>query len=250
MNIFALDESPTLSAIWQHDRHVTKMTVESAQLLSWVCRLDSRYCDLLPKQYVAELYRESHKNNPLTLWAGACDANFAWLAVHGLALVAEKHRRFPLNGMHKSYPLLTGFGAVAAKLAGVERVWTRDADRNLIIDPAIVKLYESHTPFYQAMKEFPHCMVPGDPVQAYRNFYLDSKIFQDHVKWTNCESLPPFIMQEWQYPSTHAAIKFRLDQLVAAHAEGVRVAAMPRDPHPDLLKPTNPRAFTRFGSAR
>ena len=38
------------------------------------------------------------------------------------------------------------------------------------------------TPVPQAMKEFPQCMVEGDTVQAYRNFYVVAK--RRFATWT------------------------------------------------------------------
>lgn len=244
MNIFAIHDDPILAARDQHDRHVNKMTVESAQLLSAACHETPRFFALIEPHHKPLLYKMSHKNNPLTNWTKASDANFVWLAIHAAALVAEKHRRFPTNGMHSSYPLIVALGVAAAKLVGVDRFWTRDDSRTLVIDPAIVAFAANHTPFYQAM---PDQYKRPDSISAYRSFYTAEKIFQDHVKWTNCESLPAFLVQYAESASDGDPYAPRIFNLMSAHRDGLVAARMPRDPHPDLLKPTNPSAIKRFG---
>jgi hypothetical protein len=79
MNIFRPLPSPTDSARALADRHVVKMALESAQLLSTVA---------------GGPYKPTHANHPCTLWAGTSRANAAWLLAHGLALCDEYTRRF------------------------------------------------------------------------------------------------------------------------------------------------------------
>jgi hypothetical protein len=43
------------------------------------------------------------------------------------------------------------------------------------------------TAFPQAMKHYPECMVEGDSVQAYRNYYHVAKSF---AKWTKGRQAP------------------------------------------------------------
>ena len=251
MNIFALSDNPIDAARWQHDRHVNKMTVESAQLLSMACLEDSFYMNLMADHHKPLLYAACHENNPLTNWTKRSPNNFTWLVIHASALVAEKHRRWPNNGMHKTYPLIAGFQAAVCRMLGVDRFYTRNESRELIVDPAIVEYATLHTPFYQAM---PDEYKDSDAITAYRDFYLGEKIFQDHVKWTNCDSLTPFLADyegtinpDWS-AQKQGKTAHRLIDLLHAHEAGLVAARMPRDPHPDLLKPVNPKAIKRFGT--
>lgn len=79
MNIFRPHPSPLDSARALADRHVVKMALESAQLLSTI---------------TGGPYRPTHAAHPCTLWAGASRANAAWLLAHGRALCDEYTHRF------------------------------------------------------------------------------------------------------------------------------------------------------------
>lgn len=91
MNIFYLHSDPKLCAEWAVDRHVTKMLVESAQILSTAHRiLDGiEYIDNSGKRKMKRwklsdsresiLYTATHANHPSAVWARSCNANYAWL---------------------------------------------------------------------------------------------------------------------------------------------------------------------------
>lgn len=79
MNIFRPSASPADSAAALADRHVVKMALESAQILSTL---------------TGGPYKPTHTNHPCTLWAGASRVNAAWLLEHGVALCDEYARRF------------------------------------------------------------------------------------------------------------------------------------------------------------
>jgi len=79
VNIFRPHPSPLLSARALADRHVVKMALETAQILSTVA---------------GGPYKPTHARHPCTLWAGESRANGEWLAAHGLALCDEYARRF------------------------------------------------------------------------------------------------------------------------------------------------------------
>ena len=84
MNIFALSNRAEEAARWHCDRHVVKMPLESAQILSTVVRGlggEARY-------------KPTHKNHPCTLWAGECSGNYEWLVQLGLALCDEYFFRY------------------------------------------------------------------------------------------------------------------------------------------------------------
>ena len=85
MNLFATDPDPVASARALADRHVVKMTLETAQILSTVLRA----------QGIADpaLYRPTHIHHPCTVWASS-PSGLAWTLAHGLALATEYARRF------------------------------------------------------------------------------------------------------------------------------------------------------------
>ena len=90
MNIFYLDRNPKIAAQMHCDKHVVKMILESAQMLSSAHRfLDSDlYADKVG------LYKMAHKNHPSTIWARTCDENYEWLWKHMEALMYEYTHRY------------------------------------------------------------------------------------------------------------------------------------------------------------
>ena len=91
MNIFILDTSPILAAQYQCDKHVVKMILESAQIMSTI---------------MGGPYKPTHQNHPCVLWAKASEANYSWLAVHALALCAEYTHRY--DKRHKCQDVIEG----------------------------------------------------------------------------------------------------------------------------------------------
>lgn len=90
MNIFYLDENPVAAAKCLVDKHVVRMVLETAQILSTV---SARYGVEAP-------YRATHKNHPAVLWAGNTKANWEWTVLHGTAIACEYMARFGKD--HKS----------------------------------------------------------------------------------------------------------------------------------------------------
>lgn len=86
MNIFVLDENPRLAAQYHCDKHVVKMVLETAQILSTVSGLGP--------------YKATHHKHPCVLWTGTNQANFNWLVELGLELSAEYTHRY--DKTHKS----------------------------------------------------------------------------------------------------------------------------------------------------
>jgi len=79
MNIFILDTNPVLAAQMQCDKHVVKMVLESAQILSTIN---------------GGPYKPTHKNHPCVLWVSASPANYQWLSRHAIALCVEYTVRY------------------------------------------------------------------------------------------------------------------------------------------------------------
>lgn len=162
MNIFVVDSDPKIAATMLCDRHVSKMILESAQMLTAVA---DRYGYPI-------LYKVSHKNHPCTLWAGDRYANWRWLIDHALEMEQEKIRR-------------TGTGHISAEVIR----WYADNSYGPPKDNLPM------TPFAQAMPDQYRNSL--DPVKAYRTYYLEEKqFFKDgkRPKWTNTQ--PP---DWWKY---------------------------------------------------
>ena len=177
MNIFILDESPKEAARLQCDKHIVKMILESAQMLSTAHRMLDGTLEYRPsvsgkrlvRYYVHpdeifenNLYKAVHFDHPCTEWTMESVDNYIWHYEHFLALGDEYNYRYGKH--HKSMGLrsmlfrppqniLTGFGK---------------------------------TPFRLAMKDYPECIALGDPVQAYQAFY-QTKQERFKMKWTGRE---------------------------------------------------------------
>ena len=90
MNIFYLDKNPKLCAQYHVDRHVVKMILETAQLLStahWLTGGEGPY-------------RATHKNHPSAIWARSNKSNYNWLCKLGLELCEEYTYRY--GKIHKT----------------------------------------------------------------------------------------------------------------------------------------------------
>lgn len=149
MNIFVLDRSPSMAAQCIDDVRLSKMCIESGQMMRAALGrhgLNEELCyefGILTKSGTP--WRITHKNHPCTLWAGDSRANFVWLALHAIEQCKEFNRRFGKD--HACY------GPINA----MARQW-RDTRFP----------QEALTPFAQAMPdEYKH----EDAVQAYRDYY-------------------------------------------------------------------------------
>lgn len=166
MNIFVLDSDPVLAAQYQCDKHVVKMIVESAQMLSTAHRLLDGKMKLIERFNAktgktrrakiwqienspldADLYAVAHPGHPSTIWTMESLTNYLWHYQHFCALCDEYTYRY--GKKH----------ATDTKL----RFVLDEAPANIPEGPA--------TPFKLAMKSNPECMNPADPVESYRKFY-------------------------------------------------------------------------------
>ena len=97
MNIFHLDSNPAIAARMQCDKHVVKMVLESAQMLSTVHHLTG-------SELSDKLYKCTHKAHPCTLWVKESKTNYEWLFKHLVALLNEYTFRYAK--IHKTSRLL------------------------------------------------------------------------------------------------------------------------------------------------
>lgn len=163
MNIFYLDKDPTLAALYHCDKHVVKMILESAQLLSTAHRVldgvEGRKVSpagrnlkawVLPEPLDSQLYVASHVNHPSAIWTRSSHLAYEWLYSLMVALGHEYSLRY--NKIH-----LTN-----SKLNDI-----------LCNSPKNIPLGSDFTEPTQAMPDY--CKIPGDAVTAYRNYYNNEK---------------------------------------------------------------------------
>lgn len=91
MNIFYLDRCPREAARLQCDRHVVKMILETAQLLSTAHHeLDGS----------SPAYKPTHKNHPSAVWVRSSVPAYQWAVDHLEALGSEYSHRY--GKVHKT----------------------------------------------------------------------------------------------------------------------------------------------------
>lgn len=93
MNVFYLDEDPAVCAQFHCDRHVIKMILESAQLLS------AAHHVLGTDQ--TNLYKLTHRYHPSTQWVMQCSGNYEY--VYNLFVELLKEWRFRYHNSNNSY---------------------------------------------------------------------------------------------------------------------------------------------------
>ena len=173
MNLFVLDNCPIEAAQLQCDKHVVKMIVESAQMLSTVhrmldgvqTRVPSKSGKTMSKAWTLPdsrndvLYRAVHMHHPCTVWTGETNNNYNWHYAHFVALCDEYTYRY--GKVHATDKLL--------------REALKSPPRNIPTGPL--------TKQPLAMKANPECMNYNDIVGSYRKFYQTK---QDRFKmaWT------------------------------------------------------------------
>lgn len=152
MNIFFVDNDPIIAAQSLVDKHVVKMILESAQLMSTVQRLNGNNND--------KLYKLTHKNHPCTKWLNESIENYNWLYQHYIALCNEYTYRY--NKVHKSESLKYILKEAPKQIKNIA-----------FTDPPFVMPDN-----YVIDKNF---------ILSYRNYYNEHK--QNLFKWT--KRIPP-----------------------------------------------------------
>ena len=148
MNIFKLDTTPLLCAQTHCDKHVSKMILESAQML----------CTSLWTNGQSAPYKPVHAKHPCTLWAGESLDNWVWLKELAIHLNEEFCWRYGRTTCHKSIDVI-----------------------NELCPPLIrSKGLQQHP---QCMPD--EYKVSNDPISAYRKYYMGEK--SSFAKWTKRE---------------------------------------------------------------
>ncbi|MDD3207045.1 MAG: hypothetical protein GX816_00475 [Erysipelotrichia bacterium] len=160
MNIFYLDPNPTIAARYHVDKHVVKMILESAQILSTVHHINAS-----DKRILDNIYRPTHYHHPSTIWASQNKNNYRWLFLLFAALLDEYTFRF--GKTHKSSTLID---------------FLKEPPESLSDDP-----FFPPTP---AMED--EYLINGDSLLSYRNYYLRAKNHLFH--WTK-RSRPEWLIK-------------------------------------------------------
>ena len=183
MNIFILDNDPVIAAQEQCDKHVVKMIVESAQMLSTVHRMLDGTMERRPSKSGAmlqywklnderenTLYKACHFNHPSTVWTRECGLNYDWHYKHFIGLCDEYTYRY--GKVHSTDTKLR----VALKTK-----------------PQNIPHQNLMTPFKLAMSARPECILKC-PVESYRRFY-ETKQERFKMVWTK-RSKPKWFNQQ------------------------------------------------------
>jgi|TARA_R110000796_G_scaffold130266_1_gene245883 hypothetical protein len=169
MNIFYLHHDPKINAQYHVDKHIVKMCIEYAQLLSTAHRLldGNIYTDKTKnnrniKRWNLEdhreclLYKASHINHPSNIWARQSTENYKYLFLMYISCLQEyTHRYGKIHGSQKLEFILS-------------------TPPNNIKSLGI-------TPIPQCMPEY--CKIANDSISAYRKYYISEK--NTFAYWTN-----------------------------------------------------------------
>ena len=136
MNIFFLHKHSVIAAQMQCNKHVVKMVLETAQMLSTAARAKGHDAG----------QKSAYPKHPMTLWVSQNTDNFRWAWLHGMSLAKEYTNRY--DKIHKSQEILEQLENYAT------------GDEAHITEPPQCMPDEYKTKNY---------------VEAYRNYYVGDK---------------------------------------------------------------------------
>lgn len=164
MNIFYLDTDPKTCAKMHNDKHVVKMILEYAQLLSTAHRINdgemyigkTENTGRNVKRWKLEdplmekvLYKATHVNHPSTVWTRESKYNYSYIYFLFCALCDEYTHRY--GKVHMTDTKL----------------------RSALGKPP--KNFPKCTPTTMPQCMPDYCKVEGDSIQAYKNYYINEK---------------------------------------------------------------------------
>lgn len=162
MNIFILDENIKLCAQYHCNKHVVKMILETAQLLSTAHRvldghnavgMKANQYEFADAQWQTKhnLYKATHINHPCAVWVRQCAENYNFAATLLTELCVEYTHRY----------------------GRVHKVQSSGLFATLSCVPDNIPCNMAMTPFPQAMPD--QYKVLGNAVDAYRAYYIGEK---------------------------------------------------------------------------
>lgn len=162
MNIFYLHNDPRTCAQMHNDKHVVKMIIEYAQLMSTAHRvLDGvqytgitlngrkiKRWKMSDEKYEAGLMKASHINHPSGIWLRQSKQNYIWLNTMWNYLLQEYTHRY--GKVHS-----------CEKYKSVLDHWPVNIPEGYFTEPtpAMPDIYK----------------IPGDSIQSYKNYYIFAK---------------------------------------------------------------------------
>jgi|TARA_B110000211_G_scaffold202573_1_gene234840 hypothetical protein len=162
MNIFFLHKDPQWAANALCDKHVPKMLLESAQMLSTAVRRHKTEFENYDK-----IYKSAYPNHPMTKWVGDTRNNFRWALENAVFISQEYYKRF--KKIHKSSEVINNIYD-AKYMEDIPMMWVRPS---------------YHLPKYTGITTPPQCMPDeykdDDYVTAYRKYYQGAKAY--FAKW-------------------------------------------------------------------
>jgi hypothetical protein len=172
VNIFYLHNTPKKCAEMHCDRHVLKMVIEYAQLMSTAHRvLDGKeYIDLTANgrkikrwrmddpKFENGLMKASHVNHPSGVWVRTSKENYVWLLKMWLHLLSEYTHRYGKQHACEKY---------------IDFLYS--PPKNI-----------SSVPFTEPTPAMPdECKVPNDSLASYHKYYIERK--NHFARWKNRE---------------------------------------------------------------
>lgn len=149
-----------MAAQYQCDKHVVKMTLETAQILSTVHHM-FKTGFATRADITNPIYAPTHVNHPCIKWAASSSLNYSWLMKHGMALGNEYTYRF-YGRFHKSVGVMLHL-----------RDWENENEEefdskfpsDVFTDPPLCMPHECKIKIIDGKE------VPRDSVEAYRMYY-------------------------------------------------------------------------------
>ena len=178
MNIFYLHRDPRVAARYHNDKHVVKMILESAQMLSTAHRVldGEEYYDktknnrrikrwrLNDVHMENTLYKASHINHPTNIWVRSTVGNYLWMYGLWESLAEEYTHRY--GKVHASWEKL---------------------HNELAMPPKNIP----DGPFQEIPQAMPDDVKSESSLDAYHKYYREYK--KSFAKWTNRE-VPQFML--------------------------------------------------------
>jgi hypothetical protein len=157
MNIFYINENPTIAAQQLADDHIRKMQIESAQMCStahWETGTQAPY-------------KRAHVNHPSTKWVRQSIQHYDWLIQHGLEICNEFTKRYGKH--HKTQDVLEWLQINKPNIQ----------DNGFIAPP-------------QCM---PDEFKGPDTLEAYKKFYILDKVKIKKLDWKKLNNKPEWIKE-------------------------------------------------------
>jgi len=175
VNIFWLHNNPYVNARYHCDKHIKKMVLETAQMLSTAVHIVGAP--------TSKVYKKAYMNHPCTVWARESFANFIELWQLGMALGEEWSYRYGRKDKetHNSYEVIKGMD--------LETIGDKFLQHNSLAFNWVTVNGSTTKP--QCM---PDEYKTTDTIEAYRNYYIGDKVLDKGiVDYSKGRSVPEFL---------------------------------------------------------